>query len=267
MAKTGAGRVRWLFNIVFAPKKLVNIPKYTSQSVLDRVGILISTTVFFLFNIILYALPLSLAKIGFVKDQPAHPQFEALTQGLVNNPDFWWMVLVRLVNNGIFLVDFGLLAFLLFHLGVWLTRNSNGLIPSYRTVIINTSIYLAIIFNLAWVAVASDRTPVVGDLLTWFFTNYFVTIANILSVSPPFSPHPLPSLENLSLLGEATLVGLIIPCCYYTYVLYLGAIVVHGTTRYEAVVIIGFTLTSAILFGAGAIVIQQFNILPPALSL
>lgn len=265
---TGFGQVRWLFNIAFRPRELIEAASGSrSQSIFDRVNIFISVTLFFLANVILYALPLSLAGIGFVDDEPAHPQFAEFSQGIVNDPDYWWMVFVRLVNNAEFLLIFGFLTYFLFHLGIWLTRKSSGLIHSYRIVMINTSIYLAIIFNLAWYAFASEQTVVASDLVDWLFREYFAFVANFLGTTPPFALELPPNLANLSVMGKATLVGLLISVCYYIYVLYIGAKKVHNLTRYEAGLVMGFALASPVLFAAGSILIGQFVELPPVVTL
>jgi hypothetical protein len=267
VVRTGFGQIRWLFNIVFSPEKLIQVSSgYYNQTRTSRLKILISVTLFFLANIILYALPLSLAEIGFVEEESAHPRFAEISQHFVRDPDYAWMVLVRLVNNGQFLVIFGFLTYFLYHLGIWLTRKSNGAILSYRVVMINTSIYLAIIFNLAWLAVGSSQTAIAGNLLDWFFREYFAIVADFMNSPPPFGQETQPDPARLSLSGKATLAGLIISLCYYWYVLYVGAIKIHGMTRYEAALVIGFTTTSPLLFAAGSILISRFIDLPPALT-
>lgn len=268
MVDTGFGQVRWLFNIAFRPRELIDAPSVShSQSIFDRVNIFISVTIFFLANVILYALPLSLAGIGFVDDEAAHPQFAEFSQGIVNDPDYWWMVLVRLVNNAEFLVIFGFLTYVLFHVGIWLTGKSTGQIHSYRIVMINTSIYLAIIFNLAWYAVAGEQTVIARDFVDWLFREYFAFVANLVGTAPPFSLEVPPNLANLSPMGKAMLVGLLVSVCYYVYVLYIGARKVHDLTRYEAAVVMGFALTSPVLFAAGSLLIDRFVELPPVVTL
>lgn len=265
---TGIGQVTWLYDIAFRPSDLFEgSSAYTSQSILDRLSIVVSVTLFFLANVLLYALPLSLAGIGFVEDEPAHPQFAEFSQGLVNDPDYWWMVLVRLVNNAEFLVIFGFLTYVLFHVGIWLTGKSKGLIQSYRIVMINTSIYLAIIFNLAWYAVGSERTAIARDFVDWLFREYFAFVANLVGTAPPFPVELPPNLANLSPMGKATLVALLVSVCYYVYVLYIGARKVHDLTRYEAAVVMGFALSSPLLFAAGSILIDRFVDLPPVVTL
>lgn len=268
MVQTGFGQVRWVFNIAFRPQELIEASSGThSQSILDRLSIAVSVTLFFIANVILYALPLSLAGIGFVDDEPAHPQFAEFSQGIVNDPDYWWMVSVRLVNNAEFLVIFGFLTYFMFHLGILLTGKSKGLIQSYRVVMINTSIYLAILFNLAWYAVASDETAIAGDFVDWLFREYFGVVANFVGAAPPFALELPPDLAHLSLIGQATLVGVIVAVCYYVYVLYVGARKVHGLTRYEASLVMAFALSSPVVFAAGSIVIGRLVELPPVVTL
>jgi len=269
VVRTGIGQIRWLFDIVFNPQNLIEISSgYTNHSIIRRFKIFTSVTLFFLANVILYALPLSWSGIGFVEKESAHPQFAEFTQPFVNNPDRAWMVLVRLINNAQFLVIFGFLTYVLYHLGIWLTRKSNGLLLSYRVVMINTSIYLAIVFNLAWFAVASDQTIILRDIFDWVFREYFGIFANFLGQPPPWQlESQAPNIGSLSLLGETILIGLFVSLCYYLYVLYMGAIKVHEMTRYEAGIVIGFTLSSPILFGIGSILIELFIDLPPVFTL
>jgi hypothetical protein len=243
VVRTRIGNFRVLFDVIFNPRNLIDSSsRYTNQSVAERLKTFISVTIFFFLNVIIYALPLSLQGTGFVGDSFS----------------------VRLlINNSSSLVSFGFLTYFLYHFGIWVTRRSSGLIPSYRVVMINTSIYLAIIFNLLWIGVF--RTETLGRLFNWAFQMLFRTIGYYVGVPPDFDSglETLPPGSILLSASErAIIVGLIIAFCYYLYVLYIGAKMVHNLTRYESAVAIGFVLTSPVIFAAASLILQQYLSIP-----
>ena len=243
MVRTGIGQIRILFDIVFNPQNLIeSSSQYTDQSAVNRLSTILSVTVFFLLNVVLYALPLSLQGIGFVDAN----------------------IILLLINNSISIVSFGFLTYSLYHSGIWLVRGSNGLIPSYRIVMINTSIYLAIIFNLLWIGIFISNT--LTGLFNWAFQVLFETVGYYIAIPPGFgdgfnSINPA-EVSSLLLLDRAIIVGLLISSCYYLYVLYIGARRVHGLTRYESVLVMGFVLSSPITFAAISLIIGEYLNIP-----
>lgn len=248
MVRTGIGQIRILYDVVFNPQNLINSSsRYIDQSILNRLRIFISVTIFFILNVIIYALPLSLSGIGFIDGNR----------------------LELLVNNSGIIIAFGFLTYSLYHSGVWLMRGSGGLISSYRIVMINTSIYLAIIFNLLWIGTEQET---LRGLFNWTFQEFFLIVADYLGIyqeiSEDFSgvSDTAPSSATsatLEPLGEALIIGVIISLCYYLYVLYLGTRRVHNLTRYESMLVAGFVLTSVpTVFAITSLIIGEFLSLP-----
>lgn len=250
MVRIGIGRIRILFDIVFNPQNLIeSSSRYTDQSVVGKSRTMISVTIFFLLNVIIYALPLSLQGIGFVSGDPVR----------------------LLVNNSGIIVAFGFLTYFLYHSGIWLTRKSDGIIPSYQIVMINTSIYLAIIFNLLWIGASQMET--IRNLFNWTFQEFFILIAGYLGISQSgiFSgetPTTSPDSAMLAPVEQVLVIGLTISLCYYLYVLYLGARKVHDLTRYESILVIGFVFTTVpVVFAAASLIIGEFLNVPSVFNL
>ena len=245
MVRTGIGQIRILFDIVFNPQNLIeSSSRYTDQSILNRLRIFISVTIFFILNVIIYALPLSLSEIGFIDGTR----------------------LELLLNNSGIIIASGFLTYSLYHSGVWLMRGSGGLISSYRIVMINTSIYLAIIFNLLWFGTEQET---LRGLFNWTFQEFFLIVADYLGIyqeiSEDFSGFPTttPNSAMLEPSEVALIIGVIISLCYYLYVLYLGTRKVHNLTRYESMLVAGFVFTSVpTVFATTALILGVLD-LPP----
>ena len=246
MVRTGIGQIRILFDIVFNPQNLIeSSSRYTDQSILNRLRIFISVTIFFILNVIIYALPLSLGEIGFIDGTR----------------------LELLLNNSGIIIASGFLTYSLYHSGVWLMRGSGGLISSYRIVMINTSIYLAIIFNLLWFGTEQEG---LRGLFNWTFQEFFLIVADYLGIyqemSEDFSevPTTTPNSAMLEPSEVALIIGVIISLCYYLYVLYVGTRRVHNLTRYESMLVAGFVFTSVpTVFATTALIGGVFLDLPP----
>jgi hypothetical protein len=246
VVRTGIGQIRILFDIVFNPQNLIeSSSRYTDQSILNRLRIFISVTIFFILNVIIYALPLSLSEIGFIDGTR----------------------LELLLNNSGIIIASGFLTYSLYHSGVWLMRGSGGLISSYRIVMINTSIYLAIIFNLLWFGTEQET---LRRLFNWTFQEFFLIVADYLGIyqeiSEDFSGFPTttPNSAMLEPSEVALIIGVIISLCYYLYVLYLGTRRVHNLTRYESMLVAGFVFTSVpTVFATTALILGVFLDLPP----
>lgn len=245
MVRTGIGQIRILFDIVFNPQNLIeSSSRYTDQSILNRFRIFISVTIFFILNVIIYALPLSLGEIGFIDGT----------------------ALQLLINNSGIIIASGFLTYSLYHSGVWLMRGSGGLISSYRIVMINTSIYLAIIFNLLWIGTEQET---LRGLFNWTFQEFFLIVADYLGISQEISedfsgfPTTTPNSAILEPSEVALIIGVIISLCYYLYVLYLGTRRVHNLTRYESMLVAGFVFTSVpTVFATTALILGVLD-LPP----
>jgi len=246
VVRTGIGQIRILFDIVFNPQNLIeSSSRYTDQSILNRLRIFISVTIFFILNVIIYALPLSLSEIGFIDGTR----------------------LELLLNNSGIIIASGFLTYSLYHSGVWLMRGSGGLISSYRIVMINTSIYLAIIFNLLWFGTEQEG---LRGLFNWTFQEFFLIVADYLGIyqeiSEDFSGFPTttPNSAMLEPSEVALIIGVIISLCYYLYVLYVGTRRVHNLTRYESMLVAGFVFTSVpTVFATTALIGGVFLDLPP----
>lgn len=271
MANLIPARVRWLIDVILFPGNVVRNPAVSNRSsLIARIKVFLRLTVFFIVNIVLYALPLSLAGIalGVSEREPltliveivdALPESSLITASGASN------VLLRLANNSISLIVFAFLSFLMYHIGIFFTRKSDGAILSYYTIMISTSIYLAILFNISWYMVAQTETA--RYLIDWAVRQFFISSANLINVEPTVSAGEFQNLSALSTEGQIGFILLAVFLCYYIYVLYVGARSLHELTRYESITVVGFVSTSPVVFGTASALVSNLFKLPGVLTI
>jgi hypothetical protein len=271
MANLIPTRIRWLVDVILFPGNIVRSSAISNTtSLIGRSEAFLRLNLFFVINIVLYALPLSLAGIALgVSEQPPPPLVSELVGTLPESPLIEargsWNVFLRLVNNSISLITFTLLSYIMYHIGVLFTRKSKGALVSYYTIMISTSIYLALIFNISWYMVAETGTA--GDLIDWSVRQFFISSADLVGVDTGINSTEFRSIDTLSAEGEIgfTLLGIFL--CYYIYVLYVGARSSHGLTRYESLAVIIFVSISPAIFGVASALVTQVIELPDILTI
>lgn len=263
----GTGRlVGWLFDVILRPGGLAQTePNYGPPYSLQSIKLYLFQTLFFLGNVILFALPLALAGQGFVEEESAPSWFATIIpEGFDINS--LWMIVARLINISSFFLALALMTFFTYHVGIWLTRNSQGIVVSYRIIALSTALYLAVIFNLGWVAVLSPQTPVAAEFINWSVREYFLIFADLVNVEAPFEAVEQPDLAELTSQGQAVLFFLILALCYYAYVLYQGARKSHQLPRYEAVLVVAFVGLTPIMFGTTTVIVTELFTLPDIIT-
>lgn len=254
---------RWLFwplNVALRPDKLVqDTPYETGRSLRQRLYLGGTILGFLLFNLFLYALPLTLA--GFGEDELAEiqvivvPLLAALN---LDSPDVVTFVVLLLTNSS-YLISATLLTLGTFHVGVWLSGASQGWLQSLRAVAYSSGIYLAIIFSCVWYISLSPMTTTASDLLIYLqaeFIYFFIDAMGARLELPIGQPEPVDT-SGLSTHGIAVLVLLCISTVYYFVVLYAGARIGHRADRLQALISTTFVMISPALYVIGII---QFTI-------
>jgi hypothetical protein len=253
MANLIPTRVRWLVDVILFPGNLVRNPAVSNtSSLIARSKVYLRLTVFFVINIVLYALPLSLAGIALGVDDEDPPLLvyqlvKALPESPLIGAKGSWNVFLRLLNNSVSLISFTILSFIIYHIGILLTRRSSGTLLSYYTIMISTSIYLALIFNISWYMISETETA--RALIDWSVRTFFISSADLVGVDSSVGPGEFKNPDTLSTEGEIGFVLLGIFLCYYIYVLYVGARNSHGLARYESLAVIALVSISPVIFG------------------
>lgn len=251
------GLLRWPVDVLARPKVLV-----TSRADEETVGIVhaaimvIKISFFYFANLLLYALPLTLAGFGVVEESTAPEAFASFAAPLVADTDAAWQLSSALVQNSAFLFVATILTFITFHLGVVLTRSSDGIVRSLRTVSYSTGIYLAVMFTVVWYVATAPNIRVADEFLLSIqaeFFYFFIDLAGANLELPGGRPEPV-DLQQLTTVGQAMFVVLLLSAVYYLYVLYLGARISHQTTRFEAFVAVGFVTISPAIYVLGVII-------------
>ena len=268
MIRSGLDVLRQPVYAVLKPSEIVQTPpSYDAGSVFRKVWLAAILLVFFLGNVLVYTLPLSLAGIGTVAPEPTPPTaFEAVPLGATDPVDAW-VFLLRVTQNSLFLLAAAVITFVAFHMAVILTRSSKGLIRSLRVITYSSALYLATVFTLVWLASTNPNVGVADELLLSLQSDFVYYFIDLLG-SPlelPGGRIDRPALSGLTPVGVSILSGLAITLCYYAYVLYLGARKTHGTDRIESVLVVLFVATSPALYVIGSILIFEFAISVPDL--
>ncbi|MXV63679.1 hypothetical protein GS429_16755 [Natronorubrum sp. JWXQ-INN-674] len=251
------GLLRWPVDVLARPKVLVaSRADEETDSVAHAIVTSLRISVFYFANLLLYALPLTIAGFGVVNESAAPEGFAAFAEPLVNDPDAAWQLSSALVQNSAFLFVATVLTFVTFHLGVVLTRSSDGIVRSLRTVSYSTGIYLAVMFTVVWYVATAPGIRVADEFLLALQAEFFYFFIDLVGVNlelPGGRPEAV-DLGRLTRTGQAMFVVLLLSAVYYLYVLYLGARISHQSTRLEAIIAVFFVTISPAIYVLGVIV-------------
>ena len=244
--------VRSSYNAAFRPARFVRVNHEALHgSLLTKIDQLASLVGIFVTNLIMYALPLTLAGLGTVPNVQNSP----LTQ-ITGSPEIAQFVL-RFAQNSLYLTGAAGVTFAAFHAGVLLTKSSRGILPSLHTVTYSTSGYLAVIFTFVLYLSTAERFTRAAELVLWFQLTFVYEIIDLVGVDLVIQGAGRPSSSppyGLSAAGQLLVAGLIIACLYYVYSIYLGSRINHGTSRTTAALTVLAVLSTPILFVIGSIV-------------
>ncbi len=251
-----------IFDAVFRPSTFVQaqVDNYTNS----RIGQLFvggRLAVFYLFNLLLYAGPLTLSGFGqsTVAIVPG-PLLEGFLRLFVSDTAAAFDFGVRLLQNSAYIFVASILVFVMFHLGILLARSSEGILQSVHTVTYSVGIYLAAIFTLAWYLSTADAIAVADDWLVAIQKQYIYFFIDILQVGvdlPTGRPAPV-GLSRLTPQGKFALGGLFLSLIYFLYTLYLGARINHGATRVESLIAVGTVSVAPAVYVIGSIALVVF---------
>jgi len=206
-------------------------------------------------NLVLYAVPLTLAGFGTVAASDPPPLLTAASASLGLGPAWTWNFLQRFVRNSLYISLAAALTFVAFHGSVRLTRSSTGIVPSLHTVVYSTSAYLAAVFSVVWF-LSTSASVVVADTLVLNVQKRFVYAvidATGVSLSLP-SGRPAPvSLTDATPTDQVALAVLVLTVGYFVYSLYLGSRINHGASRLTATLTVMTVTSTPLVFVLGSI--------------
>ncbi|ARS89098.1 hypothetical protein [Natrarchaeobaculum aegyptiacum] len=262
MAGSSFRFARYGYSAIFDPSDVVsaNVEVY-GQTRRKRAYQAVRLILFYLFNLFLYAVPLTYAGFGATGEVGDPPAFvEGVATSLGTDPLSSWQFLLALVQNCTFLFAASALTFLTFHVAVWLTRNSSGVLQSIHTVVYSTGIYLAAIFSFTWYLSTSPAIVVADQWLIWVQAEFIYAVIDATGTNlelPGGRPGPV-DLTGITGSGIVALAGLFVAGLYYLYSLYLGARHNHHSSRFAGLLAVGFVVASPVLFVLGSIVTALF---------
>ena len=253
--KTGE-LLRWPVDVMARPEALIeNRTEGDTGGGAQTITTSVRISIFYFANVLLYALPLTLAGFGVSKIRTAPGVVASRLAPIVDDPDAVWQLAVALAQNSSFLFVATVLTFGTFHLGVLLTGSSDGIVRSLRAVSYSTGIYLAIMFTAVWYVATSPSIRVADEFLIYLQAEFFYVFIDLLGVGlevPGGRREPV-DLSRLTAVGQGMFVLLLLSATYYLYVLYLGARVAHRATRFEALVAVGFVAFVPAMYVLGVI--------------
>lgn len=260
--KTGE-LLRWPVDVMARPGALIeNQTGDDARGAARAIATSVRISIFYFANVLLYALPLTLAGFGVSETGTAPGVIASRLAPIVDDPDAFWQLTVALVQNSSFLFVATVLTFGTFHLGVLLTGSSTGVVRSLRTVSYSTGIYLAIMFTAVWYVSTSPSIRVADEFLIYLQAEFFYVFIDLLEVGldvPGGRREPV-DLGRLTAAGQGMFVLLLLSATYYLYVLYLGARVAHRATRFEALVAVGFVAFVPAMYVLGVIAVTLATI-------
>jgi len=246
-----------LFDAVVRPSEFVTVQEESAfRTRVALVRQLAGLTVFYLWNVLLYAAPLTLAGIGFTTNATAPAWFAGLTGSLVATPDTLWRLTVGLLQNSAFLTIATAVVLVSYHGAVMLVAGRDGLLKSFHTVVYATGAYLAALFTgVMYLSTASGLGAAESLVLNLQREGFYLVIDWVgADVSLPGGRPDQVVAGAVSPTGQMVLALLGVASLYFLYSLYLGARINHGMGRSRATAVLLAVSMSPVLYIGGSVV-------------
>jgi len=245
-----------VFDAVFRPAEFVAVreeSEFGNRSTLARR--LVALAGFYLWNVFLYATPLTLAGIGFTTTAAAPTWFAGLTAGVVQTPDTLWRLFVGLVQNSAFLTIATGVVLVSYHGAVALVTGPGGVLKSFHTVVYTTGAYLAALFTgVMYLSTAPGLGTAESLVLNLQKRGFYLVIDWLgADVGLPGGRPDAVVIGTLSPTGQAILALLGVAAIYFLYSLYLGARINHGMSRSRAAAVLAAVAAAPVIYIAGTV--------------
>lgn len=259
LIRSSATVLRGLFDALVRPARFVRAKRATyARSWRESREHIRRLVAVWTVNIVLYAVPLTLAGIGFTTtaaDAPA--AFASLVAPLVTSPDTAWQLLAGVVQNSVFVTVATGLVLLAFHGSVLLVGRSRGFAQSLHTVVYTTSAYLVGMFTVVMYIATAVGTEQARILVRNLQANVIYGILDLLGSDlavPGVTPGPV-STAGLSQTGVTLLAALVVLTLYFLYSVYLGARLNHRLGHADSSVVVFVVAASPAAYVAGSAVV------------
>jgi hypothetical protein len=256
-----------VFNAVFYPSRFVqaNIIEQTGSR-LQKLYTANRLLIVFFVNLVLYAVPLTLAGFGEVPTGSSAPTVIAAVSDLlsINAVDLWEFTR-RFLQNCFYITLATGLTFVAFHASVIITLQSSGVLPTLHTVVYSTSAYLAGAFSVVWYLSTSSSIVAADALLLSVqkrFIYFFIDWMGVDLTLPSGRPQPV-ELDDLTVQGELAIALLLALSLYFVYSLYLGSRLNHGASRLSSALTIVTVSFMPAVFVLGSILFTLLEITIP----
>ena len=255
-----------VYDAIFRPSRFVgaNVNRMQGRAVQD-VAAVSRLLVVFAGNLVIYAVPLTLAGFGTAPAAAAPRSLAAVSTPLGLSPTWTWDFLRRFVQNSLYITLAAALTFAAFHGSVQFTRSSTGVVPSLHTVVYSTSAYLAGVFSVVWL-LSTSASIAVADTLVLNAQKRFVYIiidaTGASLVLPSGRPTPV-SLADATPADQAAPATLAVILGYFVYSLYLGSRINHGASRLTATLTVLTVGLTPVVFVLGSIALSLGSLPTP----
>ncbi|MFC7075918.1 hypothetical protein [Haloarcula halophila] len=265
MVARGVGPVvRAAFDAVVRPRRFVAFQQSAyGDSLTATARQLASLVVVYLVNLVLYALPLTVAGVGLQQAGSPPAVFVAVAAPLLGDPAAGWAIAVAFVQNCAFITVATGITLLTFHLGVVATGGARGLVQSVHTVVYTTSAYLVALFSGVWYLTNTDGLAAARALVRNVQAAFVYWVIDLLGSSlelPGGRPDSLVA-GPLTTQGRWVLALLCVTTLYYLLSLYLGARINHRTGRTDAATTVVAVALSPVLYVAGSVVATTMGLI------
>ncbi len=245
-----------VFNAIFRPSEFVSVrdeSEFGSRSRLARR--LAGLAGFYLWNVFLYATPLTLAGIGFTSTAAAPSWFAVVTAGVVQTPDTLWRLLVGLVQNSAFLTIATAVVLVSYHGAVTLVTGPDGVLKSFHTVVYTTGAYLAALFTgVMYLSTAPGLDAAESLVLNLQKKGFYLVIDWLgADVGLPGGRPAAVVVGAISPTGQAILALLGVAAVYFLYSLYLGARINHEMSRPQAAAVLTAVAAAPVIYIVGTV--------------
>jgi hypothetical protein len=245
-----------VYNALLFPSRFVGADvAWTDGSAVRDVAVVGRLLGVFGGNLVLYAVPLTLAGFGTVAESAPPPFLATIATPLGLGAAWTWDFLQRFAQNSLYISLAAALTFVAFHGSVYLTRSSTGVVPSLHTVVYSTSAYLAAVFSVVWFLSTSASVAVADTLVLNVQKRFVYAVIDATGVSLTFaSGRPAPvSLADATPTDQVALAVLALTVGYFVYSLYLGSRINHGASRLTATLTVVTVASTPLVFVLGSI--------------
>jgi hypothetical protein len=244
------------FDAVIRPSQFVTAETSVySATIRSRLRQFVRLLLVYGMNLLLYAVPLSLAGVGVPETAQAPVPFVEMVETAALDPDTMWRLTQAVLSNSAYITAAAGLTFVTFHVGALITLNSSGFLQSLHTVVYSTSAYLAGLFTTVWYLSTNEGVVAAREFVLAMQKAFVYWVIDLLGADlglPGGRPDGITAV-GLTDQGSYLLAVILVLLGYYIYSLYLGARINHDMSRIAALVSVLFVSVSPVVYVGGSV--------------